>query len=102
MTAHGAGEDHRIRRGEAVLSQRLDDEAVLLDASSGRYYRLNEVGMRVWELAAGAPTLGDVHRSLLNEFEVDAELLWRDLARLVEELEAEGLTSVERRPEEEP
>ena len=95
MTARLSTEGRRIRRRSAVLSQQLDDEVVLMDPASGQYYTLNEVGRRIWELAAGTPTLGEIHRQLLDEYQVDGEVLWRDLVKLVDHLEAEGLASVE-------
>lgn len=80
-----------------VLHRRLEDEAVLLDPKSGTYYALNEVGSRVWDLAADHPTLGEVVRVLLAEYEVEAATLRGDLDALLDQLVEEGLLDVERR-----
>jgi hypothetical protein len=85
----------RLRRRRAVLSTELERESILLDPESGTYYTLNEIGSRVWELAADRPTLDEVHDILLTEYEIDAETLRRDLETLLDRLEAEDLMDVD-------
>lgn len=85
----------RVRRRAGILSRAVEEEAILLNPDSGTYYATNEVARRVWELAADAPTLEEIHRVLMAEYDVDAETLRRDLADLVERLRAEELVDVE-------
>lgn len=70
-----------------VLYQQIGDEVVLLHMDSGRYYGLDEVGARFWELMTesdGSPEA--TISSLLAEFEVDEATLRADLQRLLLEL----------------
>lgn len=85
----------RLVRRPGVLHRLLEGESVLLDPASGTYYALNEVGSRVWELAAGEPTLDEVLEALLAEYEVEPARLREDLDSLLDRLVAERLLDVE-------
>ena len=51
MGTHGMVlEDLSIAVPKGVLFQDLGDEVALLEAESGQYYGLNEVGARMWFL----------------------------------------------------
>lgn len=95
MSPPGPSGSVRVRRRAGILSRTVEGEAILLDPDSGTYYAANEVARRVWELAADAPTLEEIHRALLAEYDVDPETLRRDLTELVESLRAEELIDVE-------
>lgn len=82
---------HRFTRSADVLSQEVGDEAVLLDLSSEKYFGLNPVGRRIWELLQDHPALADVHRLLCAEFEADPSRIEADLITLVAHLHAAGL-----------
>ena len=81
----------RITVPESVLFRDLDGEAVLLETGSGRYYGLDEVGTRMWNLIQlhGEPEA--VCRALLVEYNVPEDRLREDLGRFVETLAARGL-----------
>ena len=68
--------------------------AVLLDLASGTYFGLDPVGTRLWELATEGKTLGDIQARMLDEFEVEAAVLRRDLQALLERLVASGLIAL--------
>jgi len=76
---------------EEVLSQELDGEAVLLDLASENYFRLNETGLRIWQLLTenGDPELA--FGRLLQEFEIDRQTLRDDMEQLLSQLLEEGL-----------
>lgn len=77
-----------------VLFRQLGGEVVALDLESGKYFGLNEVGSRVWDLLQTPCSLGSIQEALLQEYEVSAEDLWRDLESLVSELVRHGLAEV--------
>ena len=86
----------RVRPADGVFVREVDGELVLLNPDSGRYYGLDRVGLAMWEeLSSGAPA-GAAHGRLLERFDVEPERLAADLERLIGELEAEGLVSVDR------
>jgi len=79
-----------------VLMQTVVGESVLLDLRSQKYFGLDEVGTRAWQVLEETGDLGAVHARLAQEYEVDAARLERDLDELFERLLAAGL--VEERP----
>ncbi|MGH7256993.1 MAG: PqqD family protein [Nitrospiraceae bacterium] len=74
----------------------MDGEMVLLNLGSGRYYTLNAVGATVWEGSREGRTLGDIHHAICARFDVSPDRAEGDLLALINQLEGEGLLSVER------
>jgi hypothetical protein len=76
-----------------VLFQPLGNEAVLLNLSNNRYYGLNEVGARMWELLQEHGALEAVVAQMVEEYEIDEATLRQDLEGLIAQLiEQEMLT----------
>jgi Coenzyme PQQ synthesis protein D (PqqD) len=86
----------RITVPDAVLHQQLGEETVLLHLATERYYGLDEVGSRVWQLLQEHRTLDPIVGALLDEYDVDETTLRGDLERLLDELADLGLVHVER------
>lgn len=76
----------RLRVHKSVLSRELGGETVLLNLESGVYYGLDAVGTRAWNLLAENRPLADVRAVMLEEFDVPADTLERDLTSLVQDL----------------
>jgi hypothetical protein len=94
MTHH---DDDVICPAPDVCSRVLDGDAVLLDLNTGTYFGLNEVGSRFWELLGQqGRRLGDIKRSLLEEFDVDEPTLSRDLEELLHTLDEKRLVVTRR------
>ena len=79
-----------------VLIQTVVGEAVLLDLRSQKYFGLNEVGTRAWQLLGETGDAVLVRSRLAQEYRVDAAQLERDLDDLFGRLLKAGL--VEERP----
>ena len=78
-----------------ILFQELDDEAVLLNLENERYYGLDDVGMRMWQLLSEHSDTATVLEHLLTEYDVDEATLRQDLANLIDKLVDAGLATVE-------
>ncbi|HME12463.1 MAG TPA: PqqD family protein [Candidatus Acidoferrum sp.] len=74
-----------------VLVRFMDNEAVLLNLASERYFGLDETGTRMWRLATTAPSIEAAYQELLNEYEVAPELLHTHLHELLLTLVENGL-----------
>lgn len=74
-----------------VLVRFLDQESVLLNLETEKYFGLDAVGTRMWQLATSAPTLDAALSQLLEEYDVSAETLRSDLSGLLEHLQENGL-----------
>lgn len=84
-----------IQRSGHVLFQDDGGDAVLLDLAGERYFGLNRVGTRVWQLLEAPSTLDAIHRTLCTEFDAPADRIEQDLITLVDQLQAAGLIVVE-------
>jgi hypothetical protein len=74
-----------------VRFQELTGEAVLLNLDNDRYYGLDDVGTRIWQLLAEHGDIETVMTKMLAEYEVDEATLRADLQTLVKELLEAGL-----------
>lgn len=74
-----------------VVFRELDGQSVVLNLSSGRYFGLNAVGTRVWQLIAQGAGVDSVIRTVTAEYEADAATIERDVLALLEDLEKRGL-----------
>lgn len=83
--------DQRYLAAPDVLFQRVGDEGVLLDLASERYFSLNEVGARFWELLAEDASLARALAVLVQEYEVSDQVLRADLDDLLAALTAAAL-----------
>lgn len=76
----------RLVIGDQVLFRQLEDEAVLLDLKSGKYFGLNDVGARAWQLILEHGSLSRVLEVLQEEYAAEPDLVQRDLLALAEQL----------------
>jgi hypothetical protein len=74
-----------------VLFRERSDESVLLNLKSGRYFSLDAVGTRIWQLLLEGRTLEATMVQLMREYDVSREELQADIAAFVRSLEAHGL-----------
>jgi methyl coenzyme M reductase beta subunit len=87
-------DDARIAEQDDTVVREVNGEAVLLHLVSERYYVLDEPTTRMWRVLVESSTFADAVRALGDEFDVEVDVLRRDLERFVGELVDEGLVSV--------
>jgi hypothetical protein len=76
---------------QQALTQFVAGEAVLLDLKSEKYFGLNPVGARFWQLIQESGDAASVRQQLLREYDVSESQLDADLNELVERLIGAGL-----------
>lgn len=59
-------------RNSKTISGRLHDELVMMDKEQGKYFSLNPVATRIWELLEGPATAEWLCGRLQEEYDVDA------------------------------
>jgi PqqD family protein of HPr-rel-A system len=86
----------RLRANPSALSTVSATGALaILDAASGRFYTLNDVGARVWDLLRDGAMLSTIVNELQREYDVPADVLRADIERLLSQLANAGLISSE-------
>jgi hypothetical protein len=83
--------DEVFERSGQILSQELSGETVLLDLVSEKYFSIDEVGTRVWQLLADGASMNSLLKMLEDEFDVERAQLEGDLRRFLDELLGAGL-----------
>lgn len=85
----------RVTLSPDALFQEIAGEGVILDLKSSSYFGLDEVGVRLWQLLQGNPSLQAACDTLLDEYDVERDQLEEDLAKLLAQLSDAGLATVE-------
>jgi hypothetical protein len=83
--------NHTFRLNERALFRLIDQEAVILNLDSGKYFGLNVVGSRVWELLTESRSMAAICQILASEYDVDQAALETDLSELLDDLLEAGL-----------
>ena len=77
----------------------LGGEEIILNLRSGRYFGLDAVGTRIWQLIQEPKTVNAVLDCLLEEYEVEPERCERDLVALLEQLADANLIELQNESE---
>ena len=86
----------RVRVPDDVLISNLQEESVILNLDSERYYGLDDVGTRFLSALNTADSIEAAYEKLSQEYDVDEEVLRKDLLTLVENLLAQGIVQLSR------
>ena len=78
-----------------VLIRFLDQESVLLNLNTERYFGLDSVGTRMWQLLTSAPSIDAAYIQLIEEFDVDPQTLRSNLSELLNHLVENGLIATQ-------
>ena len=81
----------RLSVPQDVLVSIIEDEAVLLNLKSERYFGLNRTGTTMWTALTTAESVETAYQSLVGRFTVDPETLRSDFNNLVQDLIEHGL-----------
>lgn len=84
----------RVKIPDDVLISNLQDESVILNLDSERYYGLDDVGTRILTLLSNSASIEAAYQRLVEEYDVDREALRHDLLTLIEQLVDQGLIQV--------
>jgi hypothetical protein len=85
----------RVRVPEDVLISTLQEESVILNLNSERYFGLDNVGTRMFSVLTNSVSIAAAYESLTREYDVDPQLLRVDLTSLIENLLQQGLLIIE-------
>lgn len=84
----------RVQVPEGILISNLQDESVILNLDSERYFGLDNVGTRILTVLTNSDSIQSAYESLLAEYDVDHAVLRQDLLALIENLLQQGLVQV--------
>jgi hypothetical protein len=76
-----------------AVSCDLAGESVILDMKSGKYFALDDVGTRIWQLLQSPSTLQSICDQLTQEYDVSMEGSVSDVSTLLRRLVDQGLAT---------
>jgi len=85
---------NRVKVPGEVLISNLQDESVLLNLESERYFGLDDVGTRILSVLTTSDSIEAAYNTLIQEYDVDGPVLRQDLLALVESLVNQGLIEI--------
>lgn len=92
-------EDTFVVAVSGLTAADLGGEAVVLDAHSGRYFGLNELGVRIFDMVQSSTRVGSIVDQLLQEYEVERDRLRDDVIAFIESMKAQRLIQVGHAPD---
>lgn len=78
-------------RNSKTISGRLHDELVMMDIDQGKYFSLNPVATRIWELLEQPMLPGELCNLLMEEYEVGADQCREEVEELLAEMVRLGI-----------
>lgn len=84
----------RFTRNSRTISGRLHDEMVMMDIEQGKYFSLNPVATRIWDLLENALTIDEICGYLADEYEVEMLRCRAEVGELLKEMERLGLVEI--------
>ena len=79
------------RNGDILYASVDSEEVVMLSVTAGKYYGLNAVGARIWELLEHPMTLAQLCAKICEDFEVDMKTCEAAVLRFAEEIIDNGI-----------
>ena len=82
MDSHKDSTPHqrpRLRVNPAVTSQRIGDDAVLIDLRTNEIYEMNRTASRMWQLLGDGLDVDQIGTRLEAEFDIETEELQRQI-----------------------
>jgi hypothetical protein len=81
------------KRTEQVEWRKFENESLLLNVSTGTYFRINEVGSLIWENLDGKRTDADLVQIVIKRFDVTETDARRDFVTFINQLLKDNLVT---------
>lgn len=80
-----------LQRADGLLTAEVGEELLMMSVEQGRYFNLNSVGARIWELLATPMTTAGLMEALTAEYDVDPATALSQIEGFVGALRERGL-----------
>ena len=86
--------DSTIQLDPTLLYSKIGDEIVLLTIESGKYFKVDTVGSRIWEIIKEPTTVKTLCNQLVEEYNTSPEQCQKDVMPFLEKLKEDQLVLV--------
>lgn len=87
--------DTTVTQATGLVSADLDGEKVMLSIEKGKYYGLNSIGSRIWELLEKPLTVREMVEVLLEEYDVEESTCLQDVQAFIRKLHTQLLVKID-------
>lgn len=64
---------NRVILNQELLQSEIDGETIMMSIDNGKYYGLNNVASRIWEIIKDEPVYSEIIEKLLEEYNIDKD-----------------------------
>lgn len=89
------GLDTIAAQSKGLVTADMDGEKVMLNIEKGKYFGLNDIGSRIWELLEKPHRVHELVAVLIREYDVDEKVCQDDVLNYISKLYAQGLVDIE-------
>ncbi len=86
--------DTIVAQAIGLVAAEMDGERVMLNIEKGKYFALNGIGGRIWDLIESPHTVREVVTLLINEYEVEEKTCQHDVLVFLNKLYDQGLVAI--------
>jgi hypothetical protein len=61
----------RVILNQELLQSEIDGETIMMSIDNGKYYGLNTVASRIWEIIKDEPLFAEIVEKLVTEYDID-------------------------------
>lgn len=83
-----------VARMPDLIATDLDGNKVMMNMESGKYYMLDGIASRIWQLLETSPSIIDIVGVLVREYDVDQERCLADSLRFFTKMAQAGLVAL--------
>lgn len=81
----------KVCHSKEIDATDLNGDKVMMDLERGKYFALNSIGSRIWELIENEITIKEIINKLLEEYEVDNDTCEKTVGEFIDRLSKEKL-----------
>lgn len=91
MKLHVVNENTTVAQTMDLVAAEMDGETVMMNIESGKYFGLDTIGSRIWELIDSPRMVAEVVGILVQEYDVERGQCQVDTVEFLNHLYREGL-----------
>nr|WP_321487016.1 PqqD family peptide modification chaperone [uncultured Draconibacterium sp.] len=81
-------------RNQQIIDGELDNNQVMMHIEKGKYFGLNPVGKRIWELINEPKTFSEITDQLLTEFDVEEDVCKQEVEEFLKKAKDADLVKI--------
>lgn len=75
-----------VKRKDKIISSDLEKETVMLDIDQGKYFGLDVIGARIWQLIEQPTQISAIIATILDEYDVDPKVCENDVTDFLNQM----------------